>query len=197
MDRKELPSINKQFPQMFLSQLGLTALAYLLIQYFDIPIDVNHYLSLKTWLLAIFAALITYIVILTISRSESSIGKAMSALSQKIQPMFAGLNWFKIIIIAMLAGISEELLFRGFLQTWIASKGGIELGILLSSLVFGLMHFINFSYFVFACIFGLALGIVYHLTNDILLVIYWHALYDLIAIAVLAKYPQVLGINKI
>jgi len=68
-----------------------------------------------------------------------------------IKPLFYRLTLLDICIISLLAGISEELLFRGVLQT--------KFGIFAASIIFGLFHLITPLYFVIAVIMGVYLGI--------------------------------------
>lgn len=113
---------------------------------------------------------------------------------QKITVHFADYSWAKIACVALLAGVGEELLFRIALQSWLANHVAIYLAIFAPALVFGLLHFLSWSYFIAATVMGLLFGIVYHLTQSAMLVIVWHAVYDLIALGVMIKYPQLLGL---
>lgn len=57
---------------------------------------------------------------------------------------------FELVILAAVAGVAEEMLFRGVLQPLI--------GVGLTSLAFGLLHAVSAPYFVVATGFGLYLG---------------------------------------
>jgi len=54
------------------------------------------------------------------------------------------------VILGLLAGVPEEILFRGALQP--------TLGLLVTSLVFGALHAVTFAYFIYAGIAGMFLG---------------------------------------
>ncbi len=183
------------FPKMFIAQSAIVIVALLLVHFLKVPLGAYTFTDPLVILLATLAAVMTYLLIFSITISRNRMGRAVHTLTQKIQPMFAGLSWTQILIIAILAGVGEELFFRGFLQTWIIGKTQIWIGIISASLVFGLLHYVNFTYFIITFILGIALGIVYHLSNDLALVILWHAIYDVLAIAVLSRYPHWLGIK--
>jgi membrane protease YdiL (CAAX protease family) len=46
-----------------------------------------------------------------------------------------------IVTIVVIAPISEEILFRGYLQTWLKKLFGKKIGILFASFIFALFHF--------------------------------------------------------
>lgn len=89
-----------------------------------------------------------------------------------------------LIAIAICAGVGEELLFRGWLQSWLigpldsASNVQIWTGILLASLMFGLVHPITPTYVVLAALIGIYLGWLTVVTANLLVPIAAHATYD-------------------
>ncbi len=143
---------------------------------------------------ALLAALLTYALIYLICLQGGRFAVNLLADVQKITVHFAHYGWAKIAVIALLAGVGEELLFRVALQGWLSSHVSAPLAILVPAVIFGLLHFLSWSYFIAATIMGLAFGVIYHLTQSVMLVIIWHAVYDLIALGVMIKYPQWLGL---
>ena len=96
-----------------------------------------------------------------------------------VRPLAESLNYKSSLFIAACAALGEELFFRGFIQT--------ELGILIASMLFSLMHFgpaakryasIAFLYFLIGIYFGV---IVQHFAS-LWIAIITHALYDYIAL---------------
>ncbi len=61
------------------------------------------------------------------------------------------MRWHHVVLFSVLAGVPEELLFRGALQPM--------LGVLGAALVFGALHGITLSYFLYASTAGLLLGV--------------------------------------
>ncbi|WP_018871913.1 CPBP family intramembrane glutamic endopeptidase [Thioalkalivibrio sp. ALJ16] len=99
-----------------------------------------------------------------------------------VHQLFQGALPGAVLLLSILAGVGEELLVRGVLQGWLSERWGPEWAILVAALVFGLAHSISRFYFVFATLIGLYLGVLYHVTGNLLVVIVTHALYDWIVI---------------
>jgi len=87
-----------------------------------------------------------------------------------------------ILLVSLLAGVGEELLFRGVIQDTLANPLPAWLGLALASVLFGLAHAVSLAYFVLATMIGLYLGGLYWTTNNLLVPIVTHALYDWVAI---------------
>ncbi len=88
----------------------------------------------------------------------------------------------RIALMAIGAGVSEELLFRGVLQSWFAGFSPIALAIVLSNLLFGALHLRTVLYAVIAGLVGCYLGAVFAFTGNLLAPIVTHALYDAAAL---------------
>lgn len=117
-------------------------------------------------------------------------------LTQRLHMMARHFSWPQIMVISMLAGIGEELLFRGALQTWLHSVIGPLTAIVLSSLVFGLLHALTWYYFIFTLLLSLVLGSIFYHTQNMILLVTIHAVYDIIALGVIAKAPHLLGVKS-
>ena len=61
-------------------------------------------------------------------------------------------------IIALLAGVGEEMLFRGVLQGTISRWIRPEIGLVAASALFGLAHLITLMYALAASLMGIYLG---------------------------------------
>ncbi len=83
------------------------------------------------------------------------------------------LNQLEIIYVSALAGISEEIFFRGLLQ-------GFS-GIIIASVVFGVLHFLTFGYFLLTTMVGFYLGFIYIYSENINLPILVHTFYNIFA----------------
>lgn len=145
--------------------------------------------------LGVAGALASYWIGRAITRSSTSAGTTLRNHCEKLHQVFCHLNWWEIGVLAVTAGVCEELLFRGFLQPWIASFSTPLVGLLVASVVFGLLHCVSFIYFLITAVMGLILGAVYWLSENLLTVIVWHGVYDLIALGVLVKFPRLLGLS--
>lgn len=108
----------------------------------------------------------------------------------EVIPLLAGSDWYELVMIALSAGVGEEMLFRGVIQTsfvsWLARP---VLGLVLASLIFGLLHPVSVAYIVVATVLGIYLGWILILNGNLLTVIVAHALYDMAALGYLLKWP--------
>lgn len=95
---------------------------------------------------------------------------------RRFRTIFRDMRFWQIAAISAAAGVGEELLFRGVLQA--------RIGLVATSIVFGGAHFITPAYFVFASLMGAYLGWLYNLSNNLLVPIIVHALYDTVALLV-------------
>lgn len=121
---------------------------------------------------------------------------SMRELMENLSSLFRNFSWPAILVISLMAGLSEELLLRGLVQGWLVDFFNPLSGIVLASLIFGLMHFLTRTYVIVTFILGLAFGVAYYLSDSLMFVIVAHAVYDVFAFAVLVKFPQSLGLRR-
>ncbi len=99
-----------------------------------------------------------------------------------IQSFFGRCSTIQIFLICVLAGIGEELFFRGLMQDGISQgiggTAGLICGILVSSVFFGFAHLITLTYGLIAFLISLYFAAVFLLSGNILVPILVHALYD-------------------
>lgn len=118
-------------------------------------------------------------------------------MDEKILQLFQGTSLGQLALIAFAAGLGEELLFRGVLQTALVDWTDIWWGIGLASLVFGTCHYISHTYAFFAAAIGLYLGLLYYWTGNLVAPITTHALYDFLALAYLLKWRRTSAVDVI
>lgn len=111
--------------------------------------------------------------------------------------LLGDLGYVKILVISAGAAISEEFLFRLFLQGWISDIASPGVGIVVGAILFGLLHAISVAYVVGTFVIGLAIGALYEWTGSALLVIVWHFAYDVLAFLVATKKPEWIGLERI
>ncbi len=115
----------------------------------------------------------------------------VEVVNRYLVPLFRPLMVWEMAIISALAGLGEEMLFRGVLQEefagWVRGPQGVIFGLLLASLLFGLLHFITPSYALFAGLTGLYLGGIWLLTRNLLVPIMAHGAYDFLALVYLTR----------
>lgn len=106
---------------------------------------------------------------------------------ETLLPMFRESRLIDLAIIALLAGIGEEMLFRGVVQEAISFRFGPVVGLVVASLGFGLAHPLNRTYVILVSVIGLYLGGLWLLTDNLLPPIIAHALYDFVALVYLLR----------
>lgn len=100
-------------------------------------------------------------------------------LHEVLGPSLVVCRWYELLLVAAVAGLGEELLFRGVLQPLV---GGLW-----SNVIFGLVHFITLPYAVLAGLIGGYLGWLLNESENILAPIIAHGLYDFLAFLVVAR----------
>ena len=124
----------------------------------------------------------------------------MSIVDRVLTPMFVGCNVIELAVLSLLAGVGEEMLFRGAIQPalagwagrWIAAWPNGPLAAdwfaaAVVAVVFGLMHAVNSSYAALATLIGLYLGWLWMTTGNLGVPITAHAVYDFLALVYLVK----------
>ena len=85
---------------------------------------------------------------------------------------------WQLALVATLAGLGEELFFRGLFQLGLSTFVDVWMAILLTSLLFGLAHAVTFLYCILAFIISFYLGFLFVHTDNLIVPIAVHALYD-------------------
>ena len=104
-----------------------------------------------------------------------------------IREWFSSCTVLQLALISLLAGIGEEMLFRGVIQDTLSAWINPLIGIILASLLFGLMHPITPFYVVLAALMGAFLGWIFIVTDNLLPAIITHGLYDFLALTYLTR----------
>ncbi|MCL6574399.1 MAG: CPBP family intramembrane metalloprotease [Bacillus sp. (in: Bacteria)] len=87
--------------------------------------------------------------------------------------IFRNRSIFQIILIAALVAFSEELLFRGIIQT--------KVGLILASIIFAIIHYrylFNWFLFVNIVVLSFFIGLIYAWTDNIVVTIVMHFVID-------------------
>jgi len=99
-------------------------------------------------------------------------------LEDELFPMLSSIGPLQIVLLAALAGVGEELFFRGLLQP--------RIGLVLASVAFGVVHGPQWDLWplaLWATVMGWILGLMYVYSNSLTLPILVHAGYDALALA--------------
>jgi membrane protease YdiL (CAAX protease family) len=107
-----------------------------------------------------------------------------------IVPLFAPLSLLELVGVALLAGLGEELLFRGVLQGAFLRWAEPWWALAMASVLFGLLHAVTTAYAFLATLLGAYLGWVWMTTGNLLVVVIMHALYDFVLLVWLLSRPR-------
>ena len=88
---------------------------------------------------------------------------------------------------ALLAGLGEETLFRGVIQPALAAHLPLAAAVATTGALFGLAHWITPTYALLAGLVGAYLGVLFVVSDNLLVPILAHALYDVVALALLVR----------
>ena len=145
----------------------------------------NSWLILSALLWGSLAALPMLAAIELIERIDWGPFRELRALDQlPVVAALLRLSPAELIAISIAAGVGEELLIRGWLMGWLigsletATPLAIGIGLVASSLAFGLMHPVTPTYIVLATLIGMYLGGLVILSGNLLIPIVAHAVYD-------------------
>jgi hypothetical protein len=116
--------------------------------------------------------------------------RLMREVDEVLVPYLSQLSLPDFAVIALLAGVGEEGLFRGLLQGALASRIFPFAAILVSSAAFGLLHLITPAYAVLAGIIGFYLGMVSFLSGNVVIPMVIHVLYDFAALVYLVRWRR-------
>jgi hypothetical protein len=103
-------------------------------------------------------------------------------LDSVIPKMFADWSLWQLAAISLCAGICEEALFRGAIQSSLTGRVGLAASVILVSLLFGALHLLSWTYGVIAGLIGAYLGWLLVASGNLLVPMLTHAFYDFLAL---------------
>ncbi|MFW6198339.1 MAG: CPBP family intramembrane glutamic endopeptidase [Acidobacteriota bacterium] len=162
---------------------GLLVLAVVLGRLLGMPLGERLRPTAGQWLLGLAATLPLLLALAWALRSERSfVRRLREGIAELVDRALLEARLVDLVIIAVLAGLGEEALFRGILQPLLAGPLGPWAGNAGAALAFGLAHPISAVYVVYATAVGLYLGALMELGGGLLAPVVTHAAYDLIAL---------------
>ncbi len=106
-------------------------------------------------------------------------------------PLFAGISVPGLAWISICAGVGEEMLFRWCLQGGLESlftfPGGWLIALIVASIVFGILHWVDRTYAILATLAGLYFGALMLASGTVLVPIIAHAIYDFVVLLWLTR----------
>lgn len=180
-----------------LFQGGIGVLGLLAILVFAIPVQLASTGVWPSLIYGIVGAAATYGLLLLLTRVPRLFPENLERQMQGLYNFASSYSPAVLVLLSVLAGVGEELLFRGAVQGWLMAHTGPVAALLAASVLFGLVHYVSFTYFLVATGLGLIMGTAYLLSESLLLVMVWHAIYDMIALFCLLRFPRWFGVRPV
>ena len=130
-------------------------------------------------LIALFLAILRWPV--------GPLAKLAEFCEEEVGPLFDKSSWSELALVALSAGVGEEMLFRGVIQSTFSDWMAAGWALVLVSVLFGVLHPISLPYVFFAGFLGFYLGAIWIYQGNLLTVMVTHALYDFIALGYLIR----------
>lgn len=182
--------------QAALPSLGIVALGGIIWYFSDLELSLLGSTGIWSIPLGVICGTLIYVITFYFSCYFLNNLPSLRELFLRLHGLFSHLSWPGIILLSCSAGVGEELITRGLLQTWLVGHLGVWNGVILASLIFGLMHAMTRLYVIVTFLLGAIFGLLYVLSDSLLLVMLTHAVYDIFAFAVIVKYPHLLELKN-
>jgi membrane protease YdiL (CAAX protease family) len=126
-------------------------------------------------------------LIWVLQRPSGPLKQLVDFVVSELGPILARRSAAELALLAGLAGVGEELLFRGLLQAGLMRVVPTPLALVSASALFGLAHFATSTYAIVAGLMGLYLGGVFLLQGSLFAPIVTHAVYDFVALVLVVR----------
>ena len=191
MQNKNNPIDNKNFFKLACYFEGSLILVAIVLGWIA---DINPFIDVKFSEISILYGLIgtapLFLLFITMYQFNiPAVQKIKALLLETLGPSLHKHHWADLFVLAAIAGISEELLFRGVIQPWMESSWGMTAGLIGSNIIFGLVHAVTPLYAVLATLIGIYLGLFldYGGERNLMTPIIIHGLYDFLAFIVIMR----------
>jgi membrane protease YdiL (CAAX protease family) len=169
--------------RFILVEASLLAVAWILAWLLGIPLSHLWHMDTSGVLMGCSSTLPVISLFFWLAQSRAASCVALRELiQQQLLPHLRGATFLQVLLLSMVAGLAEEVLFRGVIEVGLARSLGPWLAMVLSAILFGLCHALTPVYFLLATGMGLYLSLVWMASGQLISLIITHALYDLIAL---------------
>ena len=193
-DRSPVPGTNRPrrwflFGCLFEGSFGVAAFGIAPLLHVSLTEQFHWRLSDAAWgvagtgpLLAVFAW--------TLRTRLRGAAEIRGFLERDARPILGEWSVIELAVISSLAGVGEELLFRGVLQTSLARAFGSAVALFGTSVLFGMAHAVTRGYALAALGMSIYLGLLAHSFSNLLVPIVTHGLYDWIALLYFLRFRR-------
>jgi uncharacterized protein len=186
-------ALNRQlaFSVGCLYELALLVLAVLWSWFFHRPTFPTFKWSLSAFLVGALAAIPPFAFFAWTLRSRIQVFSRHKQLMESLlRPLFGKWSLLELALISLVAGFSEEALFRGAIQGSLAGSVGLVASLVLASVAFGASHLITWTYAIIATAIGAYLGWLWIWSGNLLTPMVTHAVYDFAALLYFLRVYQ-------
>ncbi len=156
--------------------------------WFGTPILEDTRVDLRSGLLALAATVPLLVFVYRGMRTEFAFfARFRELIRETIVPLFASCSPLEILLISIMAGIGEEVFFRGFLQGSLGRVVNPWIALALVSVLFGVVHMVSIGYAIVAGLLGAYLGMLLLLTGNLFVAVAVHTLFDFVALLVISR----------
>jgi membrane protease YdiL (CAAX protease family) len=171
---------------------GLALVALALAWLFGVSVRELFPQAGSQWLAAVVRGVVVALAMLVVffwmvHSSRAALRELRQQVESLIGQMFPSGSLAQFGLVALLAGVGEELLFRGVIQTILSQWITPVAGLLITSLLFALAHALSNLYFALALIIGFCFGSLVYQYNDLVAPMVAHSLYDFVALIYLSR----------
>lgn len=110
-------------------------------------------------------------------------------LRHSILPFFGDWAWWQLAALSLIAGVCEEVLFRSVIQGALTPHVGAATAIVVASCLFAIAHTVTLTYAFITMLVGFYLGLIWWVTDNLLVPIVAHFAYDAVALTYLLRAP--------
>jgi membrane protease YdiL (CAAX protease family) len=190
----KIPTDNKNFFKLACYFEGSLILVAIVLGWFA---EINPFIDLHFSEISIFYGLVgtapLFLLFIALYQIEiPAVQKIKALLLETLGPSLNARHWTDLFVLAAIAGVAEEVLFRGVIQPWMESSWGMTAGLIGSNIIFGLVHAVTPLYAVLAALVGLYLGMSldYGGERNLLTPVIIHGLYDFLAFIIIMRTYQ-------
>ena len=177
--------MNRMTLNVLVVEVVLAAVGLVVGWWIGTPILENTRVDLPAGVLALAATLPLVAFVFWGMRSKGA--RLPELVRETIVPLFASCSLLEILLISIMAGIGEEVFFRGFLQGSLGRVVNPWIALALVSTLFGLAHYVSLGYAIFAGLAGVYMGALLLLTGNLFVAMAVHALFDFAALAFISR----------
>ncbi len=168
---------------MLALQFGIVVLAVLLALVFRIDLFGQLEFSVEAMNWGLIGTLPLLMSVWALSDARWAWAEELRRLMREmVIPLFRNAPTGTLFLVSLLAGVGEELLFRGVIQGGLSGLLGPWPALILASVLFGALHALTRAYFIIATLMGFYLGLFYLWSGNLLIPILIHFLYDWIVL---------------